>query len=157
MLSLSVQKSDSKKVIPRSVVLTFSRKHADSLQPQSCCPFEGTHSVMLSLSMQIKLQNVDVPFSWRDRFARLWHERGFCGMQRCTKTGDCAWRRIIMRHSSDNVLVRLQDTKSESGLKYHRTERSSTFVRRSLRLPEHADLSKVSAKYVDGVLQVEVR
>lgn len=39
----------------------------------------------------------------------------------------------------------------------HRHERSQSFVRRSLRLPEHADLVKVAAKYVDGVLHVEVR
>ena len=39
-----------------------------------------------------------------------------------------------------------QDKKEEANWKYHRTERSSTFVRRSLRLPEHADLSKISAK-----------
>jgi HSP20 family molecular chaperone IbpA len=40
----------------------------------------------------------------------------------------------------------VQDKKEEANWKYHRTERSSTFVRRSLRLPEHADLSKISAK-----------
>jgi len=49
-----------------------------------------------------------------------------------------------------------QDKKEEANWKYHRTERSSTFVRRSLRLPEHADLSKISAKYTDGVLAVDV-
>jgi HSP20 family molecular chaperone IbpA len=47
-----------------------------------------------------------------------------------------------------------QDEKG--GVKYHRTERSSMFVQRSLRLPESADLSKISAKYTDGVLQMEV-
>lgn len=47
-----------------------------------------------------------------------------------------------------------QDEKGK--LKYHRTERSSTWVQRSLRLPESADLSKISAKYADGVLQMEV-
>ena len=47
-----------------------------------------------------------------------------------------------------------QDDKGK--LKYHRTERSSTWVQRSLRLPESADLSKISAKYADGVLQMEV-
>jgi HSP20 family protein len=49
-----------------------------------------------------------------------------------------------------------QDKKEEANWKFHRTERSSTFVRRSLRLPEHADLSKISAKYTDGVLAVDV-
>lgn len=41
-------------------------------------------------------------------------------------------------------------------VKYHRTERSSAWVQRSLRLPESADLSKISAKYTDGVLHMEV-
>ncbi len=50
-----------------------------------------------------------------------------------------------------------QDEKVEEGVKVHRAERSSAFVRRSLRLPEHADLSKVSAKYENGVLKIEVR
>jgi HSP20 family molecular chaperone IbpA len=56
------------------------------------------------------------------------------------------------------VMLTSQDKKQdEKGkLKYHRTERSSTWVQRSLRLPESADLSKISAKYADGVLQMEV-
>jgi HSP20 family molecular chaperone IbpA len=41
-------------------------------------------------------------------------------------------------------------------VKHHRTERSSTWVQRSLRLPESADLAKISAKYTDGVLRMEV-
>lgn len=49
-----------------------------------------------------------------------------------------------------------EDEKVEEGVKVHRAERSSAFVRRSLRLPEHADLSKVSAKYENGVLRIEV-
>lgn len=51
-----------------------------------------------------------------------------------------------------------QDKKQDEkgNIKYHRTERSSTWVQRSLRLPESVDLSKISAKYTDGVLQMEV-
>jgi HSP20 family protein len=49
-----------------------------------------------------------------------------------------------------------QDKKEQEGWKFHRSERSSSWVRRSLRLPEHADLAKVSAKYTDGVLHVSV-
>lgn len=51
----------------------------------------------------------------------------------------------------------LQDKKAQEGWKFHRTERSSSWVRRSLRLPEHADLAKVTAKYADGVLHISVR
>jgi hypothetical protein len=37
----------------------------------------------------------------------------------------------------------LQDDQEQQGVKVHRVERSQSFVRRSLRLPEYADLSKV--------------
>lgn len=40
--------------------------------------------------------------------------------------------------------------------KVHRQERSQTFVRRSLRLPDHADLMRVTARYADGVLYINV-
>ena len=43
-----------------------------------------------------------------------------------------------------------------AGAKVHRMERSQAFVRRSLRLPDHADLMHVTARYVDGVLHVTV-
>jgi hypothetical protein len=46
------------------------------------------------------------------------------------------------RYTQDRI-VQLQDDQDQQGLKVHRVERSQTFVRRSLRLPEHADLSKV--------------
>lgn len=36
-----------------------------------------------------------------------------------------------------------QDDQDQQGVKVHRVERSQAFVRRSLRLPEYADLSKV--------------
>lgn len=36
-----------------------------------------------------------------------------------------------------------QDDQEQQGVKVHRVERSQSFVRRSLRLPEYADLSKV--------------
>jgi hypothetical protein len=54
---------------------------------------------------------------------------------------------LLRNRILNSVLVTpAQDKKEEANWKYHRTERSSTFVRRSLRLPEHADLSKISAK-----------
>lgn len=64
-----------------------------------------------------------------------------------------------MKHSVDShVTPTTQDKKQDGKLnvKFHRTERSSTWVQRSLRLPESANLSKISAKYTDGVLQMEV-
>lgn len=36
-----------------------------------------------------------------------------------------------------------QEDQEQEGVKVHRVERSQSFVRRSLRLPEYADLSKV--------------
>lgn len=47
-------------------------------------------------------------------------------------------------------------TKEADGVKYHRMERATTWARRSLRLPAHAELDKISAKYADGVLHVQV-
>ncbi|KAK9806133.1 hypothetical protein WJX72_002796 [[Myrmecia] bisecta] len=49
-----------------------------------------------------------------------------------------------------------EEDKEENGIKYHRVERSSTFARRSIRMPESADLSKIAARYQDGVLQLNV-
>jgi HSP20 family protein len=46
--------------------------------------------------------------------------------------------------------------KVENGVKWHHSERSSTFVRRSVRLPETADMANVSAAYQNGVLHVTV-
>jgi hypothetical protein len=40
----------------------------------------------------------------------------------------------------------LQDDQEQQGVKVHRVERSQSFVRRSLRLPEYADLSKVQVR-----------
>lgn len=49
-----------------------------------------------------------------------------------------------------------EETTEEGGIKYHRQERSSQFVRRSLRMPESADLSAVKAKYDNGVLALTI-
>ena len=49
-----------------------------------------------------------------------------------------------------------EDKGEESGVKYHRVERSSHFQRRAMRLPENADLSNVAAKYENGVLRMSV-
>ena len=44
----------------------------------------------------------------------------------------------------------------EQGVTWHHTERSHSFMRRSIRLPETADTDNVSAKYEAGVLKVTV-
>ena len=49
-----------------------------------------------------------------------------------------------------------EEQKAEAGITWHRVERSSQYQRRALRLPDNADLSKVSAKYEDGVLMVDI-
>ena len=40
--------------------------------------------------------------------------------------------------------------------RYHRMERSSQFVRRTVRMPETADLDQIKAKYDNGVLQLSI-
>ncbi|KAL6783751.1 hypothetical protein ACKKBG_A05660 [Auxenochlorella protothecoides x Auxenochlorella symbiontica] len=40
--------------------------------------------------------------------------------------------------------------------KFHRFERSTSFVSRSVRLPKNADLAAIKANYKDGVLSLEV-
>jgi len=39
----------------------------------------------------------------------------------------------------------------------HRSERSSAFARRQLRLPDNVDPSQIKAEYKNGTLDVEVR
>ncbi|KAK9819962.1 hypothetical protein WJX72_004492 [[Myrmecia] bisecta] len=46
--------------------------------------------------------------------------------------------------------------KEEKDVKWHRMERQVDFARRSIRLPDNADLSKIKATYVNGVLTVEI-
>ena len=51
----------------------------------------------------------------------------------------------------------MQEEKSnEEGAKWHRSERSRMWARRSVRLPETARLDGIKAKYLDGVLTVAV-
>ncbi|PRW45098.1 ammonium transporter [Chlorella sorokiniana] len=49
-----------------------------------------------------------------------------------------------------------KEDKEEEGLKWHRYERSSQFVGRALRMPEHANLDGVKARYENGVLCLDV-
>lgn len=49
-----------------------------------------------------------------------------------------------------------KEDKEEDGVKWHRFERSSSFVQRSLRMPENAALDSIKAKYDKGVLTLSV-
>jgi HSP20 family protein len=48
------------------------------------------------------------------------------------------------------------DVQEQDGVKVHRIERSTTFVRRAIRLPESADTESISANLQDGVLHVAI-
>lgn len=48
------------------------------------------------------------------------------------------------------------EDKEEQGVRYHRMERSSQFVRRTVRMPETANLDQIKAKYDNGVLQLNI-
>ena len=50
----------------------------------------------------------------------------------------------------------LQDETIDHDVKLHRVERSTTFMKRSLRMPDSADLSKITARYQDGVLNLDI-
>lgn len=51
-----------------------------------------------------------------------------------------------------------EETKKEDtdGVKYHRTERSHSFVSRSIKMPRNADLKHVKGRLHDGVLHLAV-
>lgn len=49
-----------------------------------------------------------------------------------------------------------EEQSGEEGIKWHRSERSRMWARRSVRLPETARLDAIKAKYRDGVLTVAV-
>lgn len=49
-----------------------------------------------------------------------------------------------------------EEDKEEGGVKWHRTERRSTFVQRALRLPESANMDDIKARYDNGVLMLDV-
>jgi HSP20 family molecular chaperone IbpA len=49
-----------------------------------------------------------------------------------------------------------EETKEQDGVKWHRVERAHTYYRRSLRMPDAADMSKIKAKYENGVLCLDI-
>eukprot|EP01025_Chloroclados_australasicus_P011214 TRINITY_DN14852_c0_g1_i5.p1 TRINITY_DN14852_c0_g1~~TRINITY_DN14852_c0_g1_i5.p1 ORF type:complete len:234 (+),score=33.79 TRINITY_DN14852_c0_g1_i5:36-704(+) len=74
-------------------------------------------------------------------------------------------KKDIKIESNRDVLtlsVQHQSAKEESGdddgdgRKWYRSERSQTWMQRSIRLPEHADGANASASYEDGVLKIKV-
>jgi HSP20 family protein len=48
------------------------------------------------------------------------------------------------------------EKKKGSDITWHHTERSRSFVKRSLRLPENADTENISASYNNGVLTLSI-
>lgn len=60
---------------------------------------------------------------------------------------------LRLKVESESKKEEKKDTEDE---KWHRYERSYSFVQRSLRMPEDADLTSVKAKYEDGVLKLHV-
>lgn len=49
-----------------------------------------------------------------------------------------------------------EEKTEEEGVTWHHTERSHFFLKRSLRLPDTADMDNAAASYKDGVLTVTV-
>jgi HSP20 family protein len=71
---------------------------------------------------------------------------------------------IELEVDGDTISISVKESKeSESdeeapggGRTVHRMERSSSFVRRTVRMPDSADMEKVHAGYKDGVLTLDV-
>lgn len=55
-----------------------------------------------------------------------------------------------------SVESKKESKEEDKSKKYHRYERTHTFVSRSVRLPQTADLSKVQATYENGVLNLQI-
>lgn len=55
-----------------------------------------------------------------------------------------------------NIKVDQKAEKREEGAKWHRYERTQSFVQRALRMPETADLDNIKARYENGVLQLDM-
>lgn len=58
--------------------------------------------------------------------------------------------------NGDNIPAVPTMVRAEEGARWHRTERSAAFCRRSLRMPEGTDLMSMTASYTDGVLNITV-
>ncbi|DBB11301.1 hypothetical protein WJX82_006811 [Trebouxia sp. C0006] len=48
------------------------------------------------------------------------------------------------------------EDKEEQGVRYHRMEQSSQYVRRTVRMPETANLDQIKAKYDNGFLKLNI-
>eukprot|EP00887_Chlorella_sp_A99_P007407 scaffold2.g7407.t1 len=79
-------------------------------------------------------------------------------------TGKCRQLAAARQPLLDKDILRIkvdkstekEEKKEEAGRKWHRYERSSTFVGRALRMPESADMEKVRAKYENGMLVLDI-
>jgi HSP20 family protein len=61
----------------------------------------------------------------------------------------------VLSISAENKHENKQE-KEEKGVKYHRVERSSSFVKRSIRMPDSADLTQIKAAFKDGTLHLTI-
>ena len=134
VLSLSVQKAEQKQVRHHDLTsppAVLARLPAFALRQRCCRCLCACCAIDLRAQMAVALYLLYC----------TWHIV-CCMEQSSLSTTSCCNTRVW----NSGSVVPVQDKKEEAKWKYHRTERSSTFVRRSLRLPEHADLSKISAK-----------
>ena len=62
----------------------------------------------------------------------------------------------ILTIKVDSKNEKEEEKQEEGGAKWHRVERHSVFMQRSLRMPENADMNAIKATYENGVLALEV-
>eukprot|EP00241_Pyramimonas_parkeae_P020072 CAMPEP_0114290688 /NCGR_PEP_ID=MMETSP0059-20121206/8076_1 /TAXON_ID=36894 /ORGANISM="Pyramimonas parkeae, Strain CCMP726" /LENGTH=181 /DNA_ID=CAMNT_0001412115 /DNA_START=74 /DNA_END=619 /DNA_ORIENTATION=+ len=68
----------------------------------------------------------------------------------------CETKEERLDQSPEGLSEDQQQAQQEPGVTWHRIERFKSFASRTLRMPETADLSQVSAKMEDGILTVNV-
>ena len=64
---------------------------------------------------------------------------------------------IKLRNNQLTISAHRESHKKEDGANYHRVERHSGHITRTVTLPENADLNEVSAENKNGVLHVRVK
>jgi HSP20 family protein len=62
----------------------------------------------------------------------------------------------VLSISVEKAAQQEERKEEEGGVKWHRVERSTSYSRRAIRMPDSADLTHVTAKYQDGVLQMTI-
>jgi HSP20 family protein len=64
---------------------------------------------------------------------------------------------ITLKNNELTISAHRESSKKEDGANYHRVERHSGHIRRTVALPENADLDKITAENKNGVLHVMVK